>query len=498
MKKIGFLLVLAFFLLAFPGLSRAESSGAHIYLDGVELEQPAQAKAGNINGSVMVPLRVIVESLGYDVNWEKETGVVTITQGETDLRLTVGSGEATVDGKSVSLSAPPVLQSNSTMVPLRFVGEQTGLKVSWDNDSKSAYLYSPNGGAGSSARPGMGSASPGAETDEVLPPDDSDVEDAYIPETPVEDESDGAGEIGYIKGISFSENRLMIAGPSDIEPNVFTMNGPDRLVVDIPDVAFDESFGDMLPLDETKRGQFAVSDYPDVTQVRYSLFSSEPSTVRVVVDLTHSVQYQVTNDGNGLLIIDLTASSANSGLKPGAGGKPLVVIDAGHGGSAPGATSINNKLEKEFTLAVVLKVEQLLRQESGLDYVLTRSADDTLSLEDRAKLANDLNATIFVSVHGNSFDGASNPTGLETYYTRDDSISLANVMHNHMVAATGLTDRGVRQKSLHVTRETKMPAVLLEAGYLSNVNDEALMYSEDFQQRLAEAIVAGIKEYLGL
>ncbi|MNI68686.1 N-acetylmuramoyl-L-alanine amidase AmiB precursor [compost metagenome] len=71
-------------------------------------------------------------------------------------------------------------------------------------------------------------------------------------------------------------------------------------------------------------------------------------------------------------------------------------------------------------------------------------------------------------------------------------------MHKHLVAATGLSDRKVRYSSLHVTRETVMPAVLLEVGYLSNAGDEALMYTEQFQQRVAEGIVAGIKEYLGL
>ncbi|MNV12182.1 Sporulation-specific N-acetylmuramoyl-L-alanine amidase [compost metagenome] len=112
------------------------------------------------------------------------------------------------------------------------------------------------------------------------------------------------------------------------------------------------------------------------------------------------------------------------------------------------------------------------------------------------KIANDLKADIFISVHGNS--AAPTATGSETYYTRPDSIELAGVMHKYLVEATGLPDRKVRQKSLQVTRETKMPAVLLEVGYLSNKNDEPLMYDDAFQERVAEGIVAGIKEYLGL
>lgn len=500
MKKIGFLMVLTFFLLAFPGMSQAASAGTHIYLDGVELEQPVKAQAGNVNGSVMVPLRVIIESLGYDVNWEQKSGIVTIRQGDKNLQLTVGSNKATVDGESVKLSAAPMLQGGSTMVPLRFVGEQTGLKVSWDNDSKSAYLYSPDGGAAGAVIPGMGSSSPDSSNgqSEATEESGSEQEEAYIPEAPIGNGSVGVADLSMIQGISFSENKLIIAETGGIKPSVFTMNGPDRLVVDIPNATFADTFQNAHPLDQTLRGQFAVTDYPDVSQIRYSMFDTKTSTIRIVVDLNYATQFQVTNVGDGLVIIDLSATSSTPITQPGNGGKPLVVIDAGHGGSAPGAISITNKKEKDFALAVALKVEKLLKKETGLDYVLTRSTDATVSLQDRAKLANDLNATIFVSIHGNSVDAKTSPSGSETYYSRDESIPLADVMHRHLVESTKLPDRKVRKKSLHVTRETVMPAVLLEVGYLKNKTDEALMYSEDFQQRVAEGIVAGMKEYLGV
>jgi len=88
--------------------------------------------------------------------------------------------------------------------------------------------------------------------------------------------------------------------------------------------------------------------------------------------------------------------------------------------------------------------------------------------------------------------------GSETYYSRSESIPLAEIMHKHLVAGTGFKDNGKKSKSLHVTRETKMPAVLLEAGYLTNINDEAALFSEFLQDHLAREIVAGINEYLGL
>ncbi|EES72111.1 N-acetylmuramoyl-L-alanine amidase [Paenibacillus sp. oral taxon 786 str. D14] len=504
MKKLGLLMFMLVGLLVFPGLANnayaasAESSGTHIVLDGQELEQPAGAQAGIVRGNVMVPLRVVAEGLGYQVAWEKKSGTITITQEGTELKLTLGQDTAYVDGQLVKLSNAPFLQGDSTLVPLRFVGEQMGMKVSWDNATKSAYLTSPAGGSAAGVVPGTASQAPGSETPNSVPggqPIAGD-DDTYDPGASTGNQA--VSPIALIQGISFSENRLMFAVSGSVTPNVFKMSGPERLVIDIPNADFAPTFGDVHPLDSGRNGQFAVSDYPDVSQIRYSLFSKSPSTVRIVIDLNRSVEFTVTNLDDGLVTVDLTAAAGVPNTSTGGSGRPLVVIDAGHGGSQPGAISVTKKQEKEFTLAVALKVEALLQQEAGLEVILTRTTDVTMSLQDRVKVANDRGASVFVSIHGNSIDPPSNPSGSETYYTRDESIPLANVMHRHLVKATGLADRGVRKSSLHVTRETKMPAVLLEVGYLSNKTDAELMYTEEFQQRVAEGIVAGIKEYLGL
>lgn len=127
---------------------------------------------------------------------------------------------------------------------------------------------------------------------------------------------------------------------------------------------------------------------------------------------------------------------------------------------------------------------------------MTRESDTYPTLQDRVKIAENANADIFISIHANS--GPATATGVETYYTRSESAGLAKVMHKHLVESSGLPDRKVRTQSLHVTRETTMPAVLLECGYLSNKNDEALLYTEEFQNNVAQGIVDGIKEYLGV
>ncbi|WP_082708190.1 N-acetylmuramoyl-L-alanine amidase [Paenibacillus sp. DMB5] len=109
---------------------------------------------------------------------------------------------------------------------------------------------------------------------------------------------------------------------------------------------------------------------------------------------------------------------------------------------------------------------------------------------------------MFISFHGNSLDvtypNRDKVNGSETYYSRSESLPLAQILHKHLVAGTGFKDNGVRSKSLHVTRETSMPAVLLEVGYLTNPGNETAMFTETLQNNLAREIVAGIYEYLGL
>jgi N-acetylmuramoyl-L-alanine amidase len=173
-----------------------------------------------------------------------------------------------------------------------------------------------------------------------------------------------------------------------------------------------------------------------------------------------------------------------------------VVIDAGHGGSDPGASSLSSRKEKDFTLPVANKVYKLLQQETSIRTLMTRTDDTYPTLDERVELANGQNADLFVSIHGNSFKEKPTVSGTETYYNRADSLSFANTMHKWILEATAFPDRSVRQADLKVTRETTMPAILLEIGYLSNAGDEARMYSDSFQDKLAVAIVNGIKEQL--
>ncbi|WP_238322824.1 N-acetylmuramoyl-L-alanine amidase family protein [Gorillibacterium massiliense] len=174
-----------------------------------------------------------------------------------------------------------------------------------------------------------------------------------------------------------------------------------------------------------------------------------------------------------------------------------VVIDPGHGDQDPGAATFTGKKEKDFNLAMGNKVMKLLEAIPQIQAYTTRSDDTFLTLQERSSMANTLKADVYVSIHGNSFPNNPSVNGVETYYNRsDESVTLANIIHRNVVAATGFVDRSVRFGDLHVVRETTMPATLVEVGYLSNQMNEAAMFTEDFQNRVAQAIVNGIKEFL--
>ncbi|MCJ8014305.1 N-acetylmuramoyl-L-alanine amidase family protein [Paenibacillus sp. KQZ6P-2] len=472
MKKFGFMAIMLFvFILAFPHNGQAAAGNAKIYLDDKELTLPGNAKVENVNGNIMIPLRVVGENLGFDVAWEQKTRTVTIKKDSNVIKLVVNQKTADVNGKKVSMDIAPILRTDTVIVPLRFVSEQMGLTVNWDNNKKIVYLYTQDNQSGN-GNPGTGAGNG-------------------------DDATSGTGS-AQVNGISFSDNRLMIATTGQAKVNAFKMTGPDRIVVDIQNANFSDTFSSNAPLDQNSMGSLDISGYPDVSKVRYSLYSNNPSTVRVVLDLTRAKNYKLTNE-NGLYIIDLNTEDSSQPSKPPAGGKgkKIVVIDAGHGGKDPGTTGITGKREKDFTLSMALKVQKLLKQDPNIDVVLTRSNDTFVELSERAKIANDLKADVFVSIHANSA-GSSAATGTETYYQRDASKALANTMHKYLVQATGLPDRGVRYGNFHVIRETKMPAVLLEVGYLSNKNDEAALFSDSFQQRVAQGIANGIKDYLGV
>ena len=178
-------------------------------------------------------------------------------------------------------------------------------------------------------------------------------------------------------------------------------------------------------------------------------------------------------------------------------GRELIVIDPGHGGPDVGATR-NGVYEKDIVLSVSKQLGRILQQ-MGYAVIYTRTEDIDLDLEPRVQIAENARASAFVSIHVNSLSAsASQVNGVETYHAPGASLgkSLAEFVHEQIIASTGATDRGVKSARFHVIAKTSMPAILVETGFITNPSESAKLVNSAYQERLAEAIARGMDQFL--
>ncbi|ASR46798.1 1,4-beta-N-acetylmuramidase [Paenibacillus kribbensis] len=282
MKNIRWFAFLFLFLLLFPEESHAASSSSHIQLDGKDISAAEGVQIQEVKGNVLVPLRLIVEELGYKVNWEPRTSTVTIQNQNKNqnLSLQVNNPIATVNGRQMGLAVAPLLTGGTTYVPIRFVSEQTGIDVNWNSKLKTVILTTPATSNGNS----------------------ESTRGSSVTQTATNAEESARAAISQI---SFTNHQLTIAVNGKVTPKVTTLTNADRIVVDIPDSKLSDDFLSSQPLDRGGQGAFPVTDDPDVSQVRYSIFSTNPASVRIVVDLNSSTSYHVQNADDGKVVIAL-------------------------------------------------------------------------------------------------------------------------------------------------------------------------------------------------
>ena len=215
-----------------------------------------------------------------------------------------------------------------------------------------------------------------------------------------------------------------------------------------------------------------------------------------------------------------------------------IVVDPGHGGHDPGARGPNGVQEKDVVLAIGLKLRDLLRDELGLDVVMTRSTDVFIPLEERTAIANKVGADLFVSIHANA---ASNrvASGIETYYlnlakteksaqlaakengTTLEKVSVLQAILFDLMANYKLNDSahlaeevqkalhkkvrafhsdvknlGVKQGPFYVLVGATMPSILVETAFVSNPLEEARLKDPAYQEQTAEGILEGIRGYI--
>jgi N-acetylmuramoyl-L-alanine amidase len=171
--------------------------------------------------------------------------------------------------------------------------------------------------------------------------------------------------------------------------------------------------------------------------------------------------------------------------------RATVVIDAGHGGFDRGGIPGQRIPEKEMTLDVAQRLKTFLTA-SGYNVVMTRDSDVFVPLPTRVAIANSYSNAIFVCVHFNSAKrmGAE---GIETYFYSRDSLPLASAVHYFVAGGAPSPNRGVRRRGFYVLRKTRIPAVLVECGFLTNPTEGEYAQTASYRQKLAEEIAAGVR-----
>ncbi len=216
-------------------------------------------------------------------------------------------------------------------------------------------------------------------------------------------------------------------------------------------------------------------------------------------------------------ILNIFGGSSSTGgsppvkLPPSSGGGPVldsgvlrgkvIVVDPGHGGDNPGATA-GNKRESDNNLAVGLKLRDKLRQ-AGATVVMTRDTDRNVApvgstlgqeLQARVDIAEKNHADMFVSVHTNSNPNPS-IVGAMTFYPSSKSSKLALEVQSALIRETGAVDKGTETATYYVLRNTTMPSILVEMGFISNAAEAEKMQRDDYRNRVAQGIFTGIGKY---
>lgn len=505
-----------------------------------------------IDGRTMVPVREVFEAMGSTVKWHSETSQAEIVRGSDSILVKIGSRNAYLNGNLLKIEDDqpyPMLIGYSqavvkTMVPIRFIAENLDYNVEWKESTRRIYISKKN------------------QTAEK--PNTDVVEEGYGDFSKVTVNSDYEYDYVYIKtkyGISpkisryVEPERLVLdfkdakftlpTGAVNIDGNCVSKvryanhENSARLVLDLTEknaqvmilsnengivVRVERSLNTQIVYDIFSEKIYFNAPYSGSGKnvsggysVKFSNLKLEDQEIKIGDDAVTNIV--IKNDGagssvtvygsknfvytqeNGITIKEQSSVPEKEETKPSVdNSKPLIILDAGHGGTDPGAVGYNSKneivaRESKINLAITnLVKEKLLNQ--GYNVILTRDTDTYISLSERVELEKSLDADMFVSIHCNSIEN-KDINGTQVYYHPSSTKGsvLANNIYDALVDLTDLAPKETQNGAhLYVIRETVSPAVIVETAFISNESDRKYLLSTDGQNKIAEAIFKGIKK----
>lgn len=378
--------------------------------------------------STLIPGKAVSNSAyGLGISYSYKSNKATFKRGNTTVVMTKNSKTAKVNGKNKTMSVPMrmiMLTSNGStyvMVPGEFLMTELGLNYQYVNGISNITIPSATNSTTQATPP--------------TPPSNSDTTNSFVATiTLAKPTGLGNGVMSCVD--DYHNKRLVVSVPGNYS-SYYNSNKP------------------ALPSGVTYTVKYVSSN----------------NTTQIIFTTSEINGFRVQEDANYLYIMN---------GKPKDLFKNVIVLDAGHGGSDSGAVG-NGYYEKDFTLSIVQAAKTYFDTNSDYKVYYTRLNDTYPSLSDRYKLANNVEADIFISVHINS--AGATATGTETLYNPDRNkvsaaglscYQLAHITQQHVKAATGFADRGLKQRctrlgnGLAVLNNNNGPATLTEIGFISN------------------------------
>jgi N-acetylmuramoyl-L-alanine amidase/putative methionine-R-sulfoxide reductase with GAF domain len=425
---------------------------------------------------------------------------------------------------------------------------QLGNTTGQGGNSESAYAAHPLSSYPASPAPGTNTKGANATSDGL-----SD---------PAQQAANGAGpqelaKFPHVTGIrhwsSADSSTVVLDLQDQVQYEAHRLSSPDRIYFDLHDtVLAPDLAATNIEIDDTLISRVRVAQpSPDMTRVvletrgnsNFSV-SLETNPYRLVVEVrkiganpktaVNLFPDSAVADKNSLAIIVPPPTKEDSQLRARVP-KMRIVVDAGHGGWDLGTVGRHGLLEKDVVLEIAQRLGKLLASRLGTEVIYTRQDDNYIPLDERASIANESQADLFVSVHANYSDLPS-ARGVETYFTNNFSAPVARdaetragssnpqssttaalspaELHDRVeqsrrlavsvqrslygtlsVENPGLRDRGIKEAGFVVLTETAMPGVLAEVSFVSSPSDEQKLRSDGYREQIAEALYKGIARY---
>ncbi len=306
-----------------------------------------------------------------------------------------------------------------------------------------------------------------------------------------------------------SEDALIMTVQVPTYKNISYHSNSDRIYFTLENAALTKGDKDLMPLYKAeyneKSRQYTVtfpSDQADLGEGVLDINDSYLKSFEVrqnTNDNTTSLIFTSRSKNSYLVYTRNSGTTAITVVKPAADNKKLVVIDAGHGGSAIG-TAYGKLTEKELTLDIAKRLNTLLKKK-GVHTYMIRTEDISVDNYERAYITNMVNAKLLISVHINGLESKKFDGTMTLYCPSENSgfvgRDMADIVQKNMIKALKTVDRGLRSRpDLILLRETYMPAVIAEIACLTNKADREKLQKESFRQNAAQSLCDSVIEAL--